>query len=112
MRRQAHDLRRGRPCRDDALELLAAAADRGARGLKLYPPMGFLPTDAIVDQLYEFCSARGLPVLFHTGPSVPTLHANNAQPSHLDGVARRFPELRIIKGHCGHEWWESVAVAV
>ncbi|WP_165968317.1 amidohydrolase family protein [Saccharopolyspora elongata] len=94
------------------MELLAAAADRGARGLKLYPPMGFLPTDAIVDQLYEFCSARGLPVLFHTGPSVPTLHANNAQPSHLDGVARRFPELRIIKGHCGHEWWESVAVAV
>jgi predicted TIM-barrel fold metal-dependent hydrolase len=99
------------PRREDALELLTLAADRGARGLKLYPPMGFVPTDKCVEPLYQFCSERQLPVLFHTGPSVPTLHSNNAHPSHLDDVARQFPQLRVIQGHCGHEWWES-ALAV
>lgn len=99
------------PRRDDAVELFTDAISRGARGLKLYPPMGFSPQDDVVTPLYDLCLRHNLPVLFHTGPSVPTLHATCAHPDLLDEVARSRPDLQIIMGHCGHEWMES-ALAV
>ncbi len=85
----------------------------GLRGVKLLPMYaGFRPDDTRLDPLWKYASRHRLPVLLHTGttfvsqaPLVCTL------PRHLDPVAVRFPELKIILAHLGHPY-EGECVAV
>lgn len=92
------DPRRGR----EGLELFErAVADWGFRGLKVYAPCGFSPSDKRMFPFYEICRARKLPVLTHVGPSSSSLSFKRSQPLGVDEAARVFPTVNFILGHAG-----------
>lgn len=93
----------------DPRHLVDRRRDEGFGGLKLINPR-FPYDDERFHGVYERAQELGLPILFHTGllgghPGTPLHmrgHCEYMRPWHLDHVARRFPELRIIGAHLGH----------
>lgn len=84
-----------------------AVSEFGFEGLKVYPPCGFSPSDERLFPLYETCSARGLPVLLHTGPTTPTLRFDTAHPSLIDVAAKSFPKVNFVLAHGGVNFVEE-----
>ena len=70
----------------------------GLRGIKLMPMYaGFRPDDPRLTPLWQYVSRHGLPVLLHTGTTfIAQAPLECTLPRHLDAVAIRFPEARII----------------
>jgi hypothetical protein len=94
-------------------ELYRGHQELGLRGIKLMPMYaGFRPDDEICDGLWEYASDQKLPVLLHTGTTfLAQAPLECTLPRHLDTVARRFPEVRIVMAHLGHPY-EGECVAV
>lgn len=42
--------------------------DKGVRGVKLYPPLGYFPYDEGLYPVYEYCEKHNLPVISHCSP--------------------------------------------
>lgn len=85
----------------------------GLRGIKLLPMYAdFYPQDERLDTLWQYATKHRLPVLLHTGTTFISKAAIDCTlPRHLDVVARRFPEVKIILAHLGHPYeGETVAV--
>lgn len=83
------------------------------RGIKLMPMYaGFLPCDRTLDPLWAYATEHRLPVLLHTGTTfISQAPLEATLPRHLDDVAIRYPEVRIIMAHLGHPYeHETVAV--
>lgn len=92
------DPRRGKA----GLELFKKAVGQwGFKGLKVYPPCGFSPSDPSLFPYYDICSQLGLPVLVHTGPTASTMPFRFSQPIEIDEAALRFPTVNFILGHAG-----------
>ena len=84
----------------DALELFERSlVDFGFRGLKLYPPCGYSPSDRSLFPYYELCAYHHVPVLLHMGPTSPVLDFTFASPFLLDEAARLFPSVNFILAH-------------
>ncbi len=85
----------------------------GLRGIKLMPMYaGFYPQDEQLDFLWHYAQQHGLPVLLHTGTTFASQATlETTLPRHIDVVARRFPEARIIMAHLGHPY-EGECIAV
>jgi predicted TIM-barrel fold metal-dependent hydrolase len=86
----------------------------GLRGIKLLPMYaGFRPDDELLNPLWSYAESQHLPVLLHTGTTfIAQAPLEFTLPRHLDHVATRFPELKIIMAHLGHPFeGECVAVA-
>jgi uncharacterized protein len=100
------------PRRERAAELVEVfLAERGAKGLKLYPSAGFDPYDPVTFPLYEICQDIGVPVLFHTGETLPKLSLRHANPVLLHDVHAAFPRLVTLIGHAGAKLWWDEALA-
>lgn len=76
-------------------------------------------SDPIWDPFYKFCIDAKLPVLIHTGltgigqgfAGGKGIVIDDAHPRHIDRVAARFPELRILAGRPAYPWQnEMIAV--
>ncbi len=94
-------------------ELRAGHQRLGMRGVKLLPMYAdFYPQDERLDPLWRYASQHQLPVLLHTGTTfVAKAPIDCTLPRHLDAVARRFPDVKMILAHLGHPWeGETVAV--
>lgn len=78
----------------------------GLRGIKLMPMYaGFRPDEARLDPLWQYATEHSLPVLLHTGTTfVSQAPLECTLPRHIDPVATRFPEVRIIMAHLGHPY--------
>jgi len=85
----------------------------GLRGIKLMPMYAnFRPDDKLLDPLWRYATAHRLPVLLHTGTTfISQAQLEYTLPRHLDAVAARFPEVKIIMAHLGHPY-EGECVAV
>lgn len=85
----------------------------GLRGIKIMPMYaGFFPHDERIDPLWEYVSKHRLPVLLHTGTTfVSQAPLEHTLPRHIDVVARRFPDAKIIMAHLGHPY-EGECIAV
>ncbi|MBL8056309.1 MAG: amidohydrolase family protein [Anaerolineales bacterium] len=102
------------PRRPDALPLARRWIAAGARGVKIYPCLGYYPHDPVLLRLYELLEERGLPVLAHCSPGgirhkrlSLAAAAEFAHPRHYEAILRRFPNLRICLAHFGGgEEWE------
>ncbi|MCA9116366.1 MAG: amidohydrolase [Planctomycetaceae bacterium] len=84
---------------------------QGIKLLSMYA--GFRPSDEVLDPLWEYATKHRLPVLLHTGTTfVAQAPLECTLPRHLDTVACRFPEVKIIMAHLGHPYeGECVATA-
>jgi predicted TIM-barrel fold metal-dependent hydrolase len=87
--------------------------DLGLRGIKLGPNyQNFDPLGEDAFRVYARAQETGLPILFHQGTSpVRFADLDYAHPRHMDRVATRFPELRIVLAHLAHPW-QIDAIAV
>jgi predicted TIM-barrel fold metal-dependent hydrolase len=85
----------------------------GLRGIKLLPMYaGFMPQDTRFDPLWKYATQHGLPVLLHTGTTfIRQALLECTLPRHLDEVACRFPDCKMILAHLGHPY-EGECVAV
>ena len=94
-------------------EMRQGHEELGLRGIKLMPMYaGFAPQDRRLDPLWTYATQKQLPVLLHTGTTfVSQAPLECTLPRHLDTVAIRFPEVRIIMAHLGHPY-EGECVAV
>lgn len=108
-----------------------AILNQGFIGVKLYPPMGFMPfgnksrsisfwkdgilpqslltpdlgvrLDKALGRLYEWCVENDAPIMAHTAPSnSPTGHVDElTSPENWKATIQAFPGLRINFGHFG-----------
>lgn len=109
-----------------ALVLLRHAVERlGFAGVKVYPPVGFLPLDnagrgaalhgaagsglgpsldLCLRAFYSYCEAQQVPVMTHAADSsgYQPGYGQLADPSGWEAVLREFPRLRLCLGHFGH----------
>jgi predicted TIM-barrel fold metal-dependent hydrolase len=94
-------------------ELWEGHEELGLRGIKLMPMYaGYRPDDERLDRLWEYATRYALPVLLHTGTTfIAQAPLECTLPRHLDAVATRFPDVRIIAAHLGHPY-EHECVAV
>jgi uncharacterized protein len=94
-------------------EMRSGHQDLGLRGIKLLPMYaGFRPDDERLDPLWKYADQHRLPVLLHTGTTfVSQAPLECTLPRHLDTVAMRFPDVRIVMAHLGHPY-EGECVAV
>jgi predicted TIM-barrel fold metal-dependent hydrolase len=78
----------------------------GFRGIKLLPMYaGFRPDETRLDPLWEYATRNKLPVLLHTGTTfVAQAPLECTLPRHLDVVATRFPDVKIVMAHLGHPY--------
>lgn len=94
-------------------ELHAGHQELGLKGIKLLSMYaGFFPQDERLDPLWKYATQHQLPVLLHTGTTfVAQAPLECTLPRHLDDVARRYPDCKIIMAHLGHPY-EGECVAV
>jgi hypothetical protein len=88
--------------------------ERGMRGIKLYPPMGWYPNEPRVLPTFQAADALGVPVLMHMGRVAPHpgLRSIYARPILLEDVGLACPKLTLIIGHFGCPWqWEAARLA-
>lgn len=72
--------------------------------VKMYPGYQyFYPSDERIEPVVCFCLQHRKPLLFHTGATSSRGKplAKYAHPAHIDELATRHPELRIIMAHLG-----------
>ena len=94
------DPRRGRP----GLELFEKGVEKlGFRGLKLYPPCGYELDDEGLFPYYELCDHYRIPVLAHTGPSLPTMRGDQTYPASIMNASRRFERVNFVLGHAAFQ---------
>ncbi|MEY8843415.1 amidohydrolase family protein [Cribrihabitans sp. XS_ASV171] len=92
-----------------ATELMRAIDPLGFRGVKLYPRMGFSPTDPrLMEHVYPELERRGLPVMTHCsrgglmGRDMSEYSADRyTEPQAYIPVLKAHPNLRICLAHFG-----------
>ena len=96
------------------LEMQEGHQELGLRGIKLLPMYaGFRPDDPSLDPLWRYASLHRLPVLLHTGTTfIAQAPLECTLPRHLDPVATRFPDVKIIMAHLGHPYEGECIVTI
>ncbi len=102
------------PRREGLLAMVRERVEQdGFRGLKVYPNLGFAPSDERLRPVWEYAAARGIPVMAHCSPGgIRMKNANEAQvatwgsPDSWVPVLRAHPTLRVCLAHFGgaSEW--------
>ncbi len=94
-------------------ELRVGHEELGLRGIKLLPMYaGFRPNDERLDPVWEYAARAELPVVLHVGTTfISQAPLECTLPRHIDSVAIRHPDVRIVMGHMGHPY-ENETVAV
>ncbi|MBI4058621.1 amidohydrolase [Candidatus Microgenomates bacterium] len=84
-------------------------------GVKLYPGYeNFYPMDEKLFPLYAQCQKISQPVIFHTGVLMAGLAGilKQVHPLHIDEVANKFPDLKIVMAHFGNPWIVDTAAVI
>jgi predicted TIM-barrel fold metal-dependent hydrolase len=93
-----------------------AVRDLGCRGVKLCPPVQkFDFSDPRFEPLWEKALQMDIVVWTHTAHQMghPGSDARLGHPMLIEPVAIKYPDLKIIQGHCGFPWvWEAWSLAV
>jgi len=102
--------------KDPKRELSQLLDDWGISAIKIHPPHqgiypnAYLEGNKILPVVYEECSKRGVPVVFHTGTTIfENARIKYGDPIHVDDVACDFPDLKMILAHAGRPIWMETA---
>jgi uncharacterized protein len=81
-------------------------------GVKIYTGYeDFFPNDKRCDKIYDLCEKYTLPVIFHSGETfLEGMGIKYAMPIHIDEVAIKRPNLKIVIAHIGNPWTYETAV--
>ena len=84
------------------------------RGIKLLPMYaGFRPDDPNLDPLWRYAQQHQLPVLLHAGTTfIAQAPLECTLPRHIDPVATRHPDVKIILAHLGHPYEGECVVTI
>lgn len=84
------------------------------QGIKLLPMYaGFRADDRRLDPLWRYATEHQLPVLLHTGTTfIAQAPLECTLPRHIDPVAMRFPDVKIILAHLGHPYEGECVVTI
>ena len=95
-------------------ELEHGHRDLKLRGIKLLPMYaGFKPCDPQLDDLWSYATRHQLPVLLHTGTTfVAQAPLECTLPRHVDDVAIRYPDVKIVMAHLSHPYGGECAVTI
>ena len=95
-------------------ELRIGHQDLSLAGIKLMPMYGgYRPDDARLDPLWQYASDQKLPVLLHTGTTfISQAPLECTLPRHLDVVATRYPDVKMILAHLGHPYEGECIVTI
>ncbi|MBT3605134.1 MAG: amidohydrolase [Candidatus Latescibacteria bacterium] len=87
-------------------ELREGHQDLNLKGIKLLSMYaGFVPCDPLLDPLWEYATKHQLPVLLHTGTTfIAQAPLHCTLPRHIDEVAIKFPNVKIIMAHLSHPY--------
>jgi len=83
---------------------------RGARGMKIHPPMQMIrPCSRYVCSMMELATAYALPVLFHCGssPLSPRIQDRFSVMEDYRTIVSQYKTIPIILGHSGVDEWET-----
>lgn len=77
---------------------------------------GHPPSDPIWDPFYKVSIDADIPVLIHTGltgigqgfPGGDGIVLDHGHPRHIDAVAAKFPQLRILAGRPAYPWQDEM----
>ena len=77
---------------------------------------GFPPSDSVWDPFYKLSIDAGIPVLIHTGltgigqgfPGGDGIVLDHGHPRHIDAVAAKFPQLKILAGRPAYPWQDEM----
>ncbi len=104
---------RGREAID---QLVYAVEELGCRGLKLVPPVQHFDfSDPKHFPLWETALELGILVWTHASHQMshPDSDARLGQPMLVEPVALKYPDLKLVLGHCGFPWaWEAWSLVV
>ncbi len=86
----------------------------GLRGIKLLPMYaGFKPDDERLEPLWNYAAKHRLPVLLHTGTTfMSQAPLECTLPRHIEPVAVRHPDVKIILAHLGHPYEGECVVVI
>ena len=95
--------------RKNVVDELKRCIDMGFKGVKLYPPLGFSPSDnVLMDKVYPIFVENNLPIMSHCSRGGVKQKGTDkkilwkfAEPKAFCPVAEEFPELRICLAHFG-----------
>ena len=95
-------------------EMRCGHRELGLQGIKLLPMYaGFYPHEERLDPLWRYAVEQNLPVLLHTGTTfVSQAPLDCTLPRHIDVVARRYPEARIVMAHLSHPYEGECVVVI
>jgi predicted TIM-barrel fold metal-dependent hydrolase len=92
-------------------KLIYAVQELGCRGVKLVPPVQHVDlSDPRHDRLWQTALDLGILVWTHCAHqrAHPDSDARLGHPMLIEPVALKFPDLKIVLGHCGFPWvWEA-----
>lgn len=103
------------PRRQDVLGMLKELVEeKGFKGVKIYPPLGYSPGDPKLHPVYEYAQEKGIPIMTHCsrgGVKNKKISKEEAavltNPDSYIAIMKKYPNLRICMGHCGgDEDWQ------
>lgn len=95
-------------------EMRVGREELGLKGIKLLPMYaGFYPHEERLDPLWQYATDHDLPVILHTGTTfVAQAPLDCTLPRHIDVVARKFPNVRIVMAHLSHPYEGECVVVI
>jgi len=92
-----------------AAELRRSLRDDNFRAFKVLPFLhGLAPNDERYYPLYDICLEYDVPVLFLTGHQALNVPSELGRPAHLDNIALRYSDLKMIAGPGGWPWTDEL----
>lgn len=103
------------PRRADCMERLRHAHQAlGLKGVKFGPIYNCVSLDdERMTPVYDYLVNNDLPLTLHMGVTyIQHCPIDLGRPIHVDELALRYPDLKIIMAHMGHPWYDECIVTI
>lgn len=103
------------PRRPDFMERLRHAIEElGLKGVKYGPIYNGVPLDdPRISEACTYLARNDVPLTMHMGTTYTRKYAADlGRPIHVEALAFRFPDLKIVMAHMAHPWYEECVAII